>query len=420
MIGRAVVPTLLQAGFNVRVLTRLPESVPWEQNSDCEILQGDMTDAASVMKACDGVDTVVHLAAMKNDEPESEAVNVGGARNLREACEKNHVRKIINISTQSVKLPVKGIYASTKEQADHILQASAVQVTTLLPSVVYGTRMDGIVGSIVGFSTLPVLPVIGPGNPTYRPIHRADLAHIIMEAIENDGTSGKSYDIGGPDLLSFDQLADKILEAKGLKRRHVHIPIAIAMMLARLFTLLHKPIITRSNVLGAAVDVPMDLAPFERDFRMRPRRLEDGLRELFPPMADDRLEAMSLLRYVLPMDGDATETLIDRYLMALDRHGIARTPTLDARVRNSQILLGAVDAATHYDAHSPLRQKLLIAAAIMETTSQAAVALLPKDRTVIAVIVIVAGAVIETAGKKILSLPLYCIPGFLKRNAGHI
>lgn len=420
MIGRAVVPALLQAGYPVRILVRHPENAPWTQNPDVQIFQGDITDAASVTNACESIDTVVHLAARKNDEADSEAVNVGGARNLREACEKHHIRKIINISTQSVKLPVKGLYASTKEQADRILQSSTIPVITLLPSVVYATAHDGIVGSIVAFSRLPVLPVIGPGTPTFRPIHRDDLARIVVESIESDAAVDKSYDIGGPDLLSFDQLADKILAIRGLKRRHMHIPSSVAMLLARVFAILKKPIITESNVLGAAVDVPMDLTPFERDFRTRPRSFDAGLREMFPVMDSAHLEADALLRYVLPMTWTPSAAVIERYLSALDRHAIPRTPTLDTHVRGSKLLLGAIDAATHYDPSAPLRQKLLIAAAVAETTPVAASLLLPKDRNIVVVIAIAALAVIETAALKVLSLPLYCIPGFLSRNAGRI
>ena len=118
-IGQAVTSRLLEEGYTVAVLVRSSRSISF-YHPKLEWLLGDMRDKKSLVQNTKGVDVVVHLAAAKSDERESYEINVTGAQNLLEACETNGVKRIINISTISTKLPQKGVYAETKEKADEI------------------------------------------------------------------------------------------------------------------------------------------------------------------------------------------------------------------------------------------------------------------------------------------------------------
>ena len=77
-----------------------------------------MTDLASLKAALTGVDAVVHLAALKSDEKDVVAVNVGGARNLAEACRAAGVKRVINIGSQSSRMARRGDYGNTKAESD--------------------------------------------------------------------------------------------------------------------------------------------------------------------------------------------------------------------------------------------------------------------------------------------------------------
>lgn len=416
-IGRSVCTALLHKDYRVRAFTR----GPFEMNG-VEHMSGDMRDLASLERAMAGVTYVVHLAAMKNDEPESEEVNVGGAKNLIEACRITGVKRIVNISTQSAKLERIGLYGWTKKKADELLHASAIETVTLRSSLVYGNATGGILGAIARYAALPVIPMTGPGTAHFRPIHRDDLADIVAHSLTQPGMAGKTYDVGGPDSLSFNEIAEKILKARGVRRPILHLPVWLSLWIAHACRfLLSKPPLTVSNVLGSAVDVPMDTRPLHEDLPgLTPRHFDDGLREIFGPAPEKAaMEARALLRYALSSVGhwEPADADIQRYRAALRAHGIPEEGLHESLVR-SRFKLGAADAATMLRRpQSMLRKKLLVAAAIAETSPASAEALLPKERSIARLFVRSADLTMSALLKYILSIPLLIRPSRLEHHA---
>lgn len=415
---------LLDADQRVRVLVRNPAAHPFDTHPSLDIATGDVLNADSLMRAMAGVDAVVHLAAAKNDEKDIEEINVGGARNLAEAAKTNYVKRIVNISTQSAKLEKAGLYGSTKLAAEEVLQTSGVPVVTLRPSLVYGDEMSGVFGTIVRYSNLPVVPVIGRGDAHFRPIHRDDLAQIIVQAVEIDAIEGQIFDVGGPDSIALNDIVRGIMNTRRIRRPIAHLPAAIGLIIARALSFLPHPPITVSNVLGSTVDVPMDMGPFARTFgNIHLRSFEQGLLDTFqPPVTPQEKEADALLRYVLsgisrwrPHKEDR-----DHYMQACDAFGLS-TALIDTSVIQSRVKLIMADTASsllHRD--GLLRKKLLIAAAIAEASTASADALLPKDKSVIALGVRTLLLGLSGLAAMILSIPLFMMPSTLKRYAGTV
>jgi nucleoside-diphosphate-sugar epimerase len=280
-VGSAVCKYLLARGYRVRGFVR--KTSRWEYPADgpLERAVGDMQDPASLEAAAAGVAWVAHLAGAKSDERDSDRTNVEGASNLIEACRKQQVKFIINVSTQSAKLQRKGTYALTKEAADQVFSTSGFPVTTLRSSLVYGDLTGGVFASLIKFSRLPVIPVMGSGTSPHWPIHVEDLARAIEIAAQRPSTRGQLYELGGPDRANVNELLDAMVRAQGLKRMKLHVPIWAGLAAARVFSVLPRPPFTRSNVLGSNEDVVMDVQRFFRDFDFTPRPLQQGLGELF-------------------------------------------------------------------------------------------------------------------------------------------
>ena len=126
-----------------------------------ELVHADMRDEGSLRQAVARVAVVVHLAAAKSDESESEDVNVRGAERPLRCVRAVGCDRIINISTQSAEIAQKGNYARTKSAAEKIFHNSGLQVTTLRLSVVYGEQESGVFGTVLKFvRRLPVVPVL--------------------------------------------------------------------------------------------------------------------------------------------------------------------------------------------------------------------------------------------------------------------
>ena len=417
LIGQAVVRYLLKEGYTVRALVH--RACNLKSEGALVVIQGSITDAECMKRAVQGATYVVHLAARKSDEADSYEVNVGGARALLEAAKIAEVKRIMNISTQSVRLPRHGKYAASKAAADNVLQSSSIPITTLRLSVVYGERDEGIFGSLFTFAALPVVPVIGHGEVVFNPIHKDDAAIGIERLMRLPTAEGKTYEAGGREAWTFNELLRECGRRQGRRQlRLVHIPIPIAMMMALVMRILPKPPITVSNVLGSAAIIQMDPSEFLRDAGLSPLSVKEGLDRMKVETQAER-EARTLLRYAVPAyqgtypDKETTK----RMLLALDRSGINHA--LDDRVVRSRWLLGGLDAITALlYPHCILRQKLLIAAAIGECTPNTAAALLPKNRSWLQILLLCVRAMIRTVMKFCTGIPMLLLPSFFRRNAG--
>lgn len=413
LIGKAVTEHLLRKGYSVRALVRMANAVGTRADKLEEII-GDVRDRDVLTKAAEGVDAVVHLAARKADEADSREINVGGAANLIGACKRAGVQRVINVSSQSVRLPKRGTYADTKLAADKLFEASGLSVTTLRPSIVYSDSQSGIFGSLSSFAKLPVVPVIGSGSPLFWPIHRDDLAEIIERCITHDATTGRTYDVGGPEGVSINDLLREIF-ARSSPRPVVHLPPWFAMAIA------HIPgsPITKSNVLGADQELTMDISPIVRDTGFTPRGIT-GMFDLI--FGTTNPEARALLSHVMSGFGKCWRPSVDheqRYVIACRSLRVDPKHHIDSVVLRHPFLLGCLDTVTRaFHPHCTLQRKLLIATAIAECSPESADALLPRDRTRMEIVVACADAVARSAVKLLLGLPLLCVPSFYTRNAG--
>lgn len=245
-----------------------------------EIVTGDMTDAASLKAAVAGADAVVHLAARKGDEPDVVAVNVGGAHNLIEACRAAGVKRVINVGSQASRLARRGAYGETKARSDEAFASSGLEVTTLVPSLVYGPRDTGVFGKLARVTaSAPFVPVIGDGSVRFQPVHIDDVCAVIAGCLAEPRTIGKTFAVGGPESVTLVELIDRIGAALGKKPLKVHLPYWAALALARVLGLfLAKPPLSVSNVTGAVQSAPeADYGAVFAELSLKPRSLAQGL-----------------------------------------------------------------------------------------------------------------------------------------------
>ena len=271
-------PPITRNGWRVKAMSRRADAL-FDFDERLELVQADMRDEGSLRQAVAEVAVVVHLAAAKSDEPDSEDVNVRGAERLIKVCQAVGCDRIINISTQSAEIAQKGTYARTKSAAEKIFHNSGLQVTTLRLSVVYGEEESGVFGTVLKFvRRLPVVPVLGDGRWLSAPVYVGDVSKAIIACIENDNTIGKIYFVGGPECIYFDTLIDRICSALGVRRRKLHIPFSISLWAARtLVALWPECPITVSNVLGSNQNTEVDIERARKDFGFDPLSLDEGL-----------------------------------------------------------------------------------------------------------------------------------------------
>lgn len=411
-IGRHVVAELLAQGWRPRVYVRsaeraahLPEGI--------EVAVGDMADAAALQAACSGCSAVIHLAAQTRDGPSAEGVNVGGAQRLVEACRATGCRRVVVVSTQSAKIRIQGDYARTKAAADALFFASGLDVTVMLPSVVYGTPHEGIFGTLRRVvASHRVVPVLGDGRWRSAPVHVQDVARALVRALAEPAAIGQRYDLGGHEQISFDELLDRIAVAQGLPPPvKLHVPMAVSLAAAGLLArLMPSPPITRSNVLGSNQDTQIDIAPATRDLGFDPAPLEAGLARLFgeaaAPDGELEREARALARYLV--GAEISSELAQRYAAMHARLLPAQADRVTAFARRHPWSLSLLDAAAGLRGMtSPLRRRVLLMANVLEATPEHAARFLPPPRSAASTLAVLGWHGLRAMALTLLGTPLY-------------
>ncbi|HRH93873.1 MAG TPA: hypothetical protein PKV72_05075, partial [Candidatus Peribacteria bacterium] len=265
----------------------------------------------------------------------------------------------------------------------------------------------------------PVVPVIGSGNATFRPIHADDFAKALPMLSRNPELVGKTLDVGGPDEVSFNWLVDELLYRKHMRKMRLHIPSPVALLLATCLSWMRRPPVTRSNVLGADAALTMDVRQFFTAIGFTPRTLKQGLDELLGAVPRNDDEPKALLRYAMGGGWEPDKATVDLYRRACEAHEINPLHRLEHRVVENGWMLGGLDAVTRlFKPDCTVRRKLLVAAAIVECTPASANRLLPQNRSFVALLLLLLGAGLGMAFKLVTGLLLFCLPHFATRNAG--
>jgi NADH dehydrogenase len=272
-IGRYVCEQLLDYGehnVRLRVVSREPRSAhylqPLAQVGQWGIVRGDVTDAASVRSAVEGASAVINLTgAFKG----MAAVHVDGARTVAEAARAAGASALVHISAIGADANSEAVYARTKGEGEAAVREVFPEATIIRPSIVFGPE-DSFANRLAGLSRLPALPVIAP-NCKFQPVYVEDLAKAIARAAVDPQThGGKTYEIGGPQVLTMREFTTEILKAASRDTELVDVPGPVSSLLSRFGFLPGAPL-TRDQWLMLQNDnVVSKDAPGLEAFGIRP------------------------------------------------------------------------------------------------------------------------------------------------------
>ena len=232
-VGGHVVHELRGRDLPVRCLVRKPRKVPRLEAWGCELAEGDMTDPASLERAVEGVDTVVHLVAVRQGPAELfRRVMVDGTRSLLAAAERAGVGRFVHMSALGVTEETKDAvpYYRAKWDTEQLVRASAIPFVIFRPSFVFAGD-GGILPTFVKLARLaPVTPIIGSGRQRIQPLWAGDVAGYFAESVEREGLTGKTFELGGPDVVSWNEFWERLKRIRGMRRPSVHVPVGLMRM----------------------------------------------------------------------------------------------------------------------------------------------------------------------------------------------
>jgi NADH dehydrogenase len=250
-IGPHVVHALRARELPVRALVRERSRGSRLAAWGSELVEGDVTDPASLRAALAGVDTVIHLVAIiKGSRTDFERVMEQGTRNLVAAAEEAGVRRFVLASALGVNEHTKDQvpYFAAKWEMERAVKASPVEHVILRPSFVFG-KDGGVLPTFVRLARFaPVTPIVGPGTQRLQPIWVEDLAEYYARAIDLPEAAGRTFDVGGPDAPTWNEFWDRLKRVLGSRRPSLHVPFGVMRLQASLTERLPGAPVTRDQL----------------------------------------------------------------------------------------------------------------------------------------------------------------------------
>ena len=234
-IGRYVCEFLFRSGVRVRIATRDPRNdfflQPLAQVGQFGFEKADITDAASVRNAVKSATAVVNLCGVFGKA--MHRVHVEGARNVAEAARDSGAGSLVQVSAIAASLESQSSYGRTKGEGEKAVRDAFPSATIIRPSLVFGPE-DDLTNRFAAMANLPVLPVIA-AKRNFQPVYVRDLAKAIaLAALQPDRFGAKTYEIGGPQVMSMVELHHAILALNGQKTEIVQTPDLVTGLIARL------------------------------------------------------------------------------------------------------------------------------------------------------------------------------------------
>ena len=229
-VGGHVVHALRAADRDVRALVRDRRKGARLEAWGASLVEGDMTDPGRLRSAVDGCDTVVHLVAIRQGREERfQRVMVDGTRDLLAATHAAGARRFVHMSALGTSKQTKDLvpYYRAKWETEQLVKASGIPCVIFRPSFVFGED-GGILPTFMKLARLaPVTPIIGNGRQRIQPIWVDDVAAYFTRAIELEGATGRTFELGGPDVVSWNEFWERLKCARRSRRPSVHVPVRL-------------------------------------------------------------------------------------------------------------------------------------------------------------------------------------------------
>lgn len=280
-LGGTVAKHLLAQGKAVRLMTRTPSNLVHLKQQGAEVVSGDLRNPASLLSACEGVEQVLaaaHALTGKGDN-NPQTVDDAGNRQLIDAARAAGVKHFVFLSILGASPDAPVEFFRIKYHTEEYLRASGLSFTIIRPSAF----MD-LWAQLIG---LPILEqgkttIFGRGNNPINFVAVEDVARFVCIAFENSRTRNEVIEVGGPENLTLNQVAETFERVSGrqAKKRHIPLPMMRAM------SILMQPVnpaLSRQIRLGVFMDTAnlcYDITEMSRTFGVQLTTMEDIARRV--------------------------------------------------------------------------------------------------------------------------------------------
>ena len=206
------------------------------------------------------------------------SIHVEGTRNVLDAAKQAGVKHVLYQSALGTREGARSEYHRTKWEAEKLVKTGDIPYTILRPSLIYGPGDQFTIRLAETIKLSPVLPVIGSGTSKVQPIYIEDVASCITKILANGQHIGKTYEIGGPEQLTYTEVTKAIAGALGVKRPMVHVPMFFMNTMTKVAeTFLTKPPVTTDQLIMLQEDNVCNRNDLRETFGIDPVKFREGL-----------------------------------------------------------------------------------------------------------------------------------------------
>jgi uncharacterized protein YbjT (DUF2867 family) len=259
-LGRNVAKGLLEQGYAVRCSARSPEKVKDLAAAGCKVVQGDISDAASMARAVDSVDAVYVSIQTLSAQPAGGGqgymdVERQGMENIVAACKASGVRRLIYVTFLGIRPDSPSAWVRGRWGLEQWLLQTGLELTVLRPYQIVGKGGMGF-DMMAANAKRAVAISLADGKQLCRNIAVGDLVYYMVGVLNEPRSYGHCYDVGCDDVLTNDQMMDVAAEVQG--HRHpvkLHVP---ALLLRVAAPLLERASGASKGAIRAFVDASGD------------------------------------------------------------------------------------------------------------------------------------------------------------------
>ncbi len=280
-LGRQLVPRLLANGHKVRVMTRHPVRATALATAGAEVVIGDLRNRASLRAAVHGVRAVVSSAhsIVGAWRSSSAWVDDVGQRALIASAVEEGVDHLVFISGHGASTSHPIDFWRTKARIEECLKSSGLGFTIIRPGAFLDFHAYELVGKAIESGRRVVL--FGPGTSPRNFVAAADVAMLVVRALEDERLRGETVEIGGPENLTMLEVVSIFERVAGTTARVTHIPLPVVRALIRVAAPLHSGVrrILQLALQAETTDQSFDTSAFLSRYPMTLTPLESWARE---------------------------------------------------------------------------------------------------------------------------------------------
>ena len=260
-VGSHIIRRLANAGREIRALVRDRRRAEREARLNglsVDWVEADVTRPDSLSEAFSGATIVIHTVAIAIERPGRtyERINVEGTANVLSAAKSAGARRFINMSQLGAQPNLPYRFLASKGKAQEWVAESGLEWTAFRPSVIWGPE-DEFANTFARLAQLTplIFPIVGDGQSKFEPVWIEDVVTCVEKALDDKSTFKREFELGGPEVLTLEQIERRTLSALRARRAFVRFPIPLIRVVVTLMErLLPAPPVTRSLLEQLAVD----------------------------------------------------------------------------------------------------------------------------------------------------------------------